>query len=204
MPQSPKNCSFPISARSQTRGFSLVETALAVGVIAFAFVGLFALLPAGLTLFRTAMDASVGAQIFQRVVTDIEQMEFDSLLDAGRGASGDFVAMPIRYFDDQGNEVQADDSARIVYHARARISLPGPAAVGGGNHFTSLPAPPGASRFALRDSVFVTLQVAHNPTDRPLPVDERLLWVAPPAQQQTLALATYSAVVTRNGHRRTP
>lgn|GEM_PF-6307406 len=45
------------------RGFTLIETAFAIGIVAFAFVALIGLLPAGLTNFREAMDPSVGAQI---------------------------------------------------------------------------------------------------------------------------------------------
>ena len=180
--------------------FSLVETALALGIIAFALTALVALLPGGLAHFRTAMDTSIGAQIYQRVVTDVEQMEFDQLLSHGGPAPGRFFALPTRFFDDQGNEVAANDPLRIVYQARVRVAPPGPAVVtGGAPGFTSLPAAAGATRFAPRDAAFLTVQVAHNPQRRELPVDDRSLWKQPKAQPGA-ALLTYSAIVTRSGY----
>ncbi len=181
-------------------GFSLVETALALGIIAFGLTALVALLPGGLSQFRTAMDLSIGAQIYQRVVTDVEQMEFDQLLASGGSSPDQFFALPTRFFDDQGNEVSENDALRIVYHARVRVSPPGPAVVtGGASGFTSLPAASGAVRFAPRDAVFLTVQIAHNPQRRELPVDDRSLWKQPAAQQGA-ALLTYSAIVTRSSY----
>jgi prepilin-type N-terminal cleavage/methylation domain-containing protein len=63
------------------RGFSLVEIALAVAVLAIALVGLLALMPSGVGNFRKAMDTSVTAQIAQRILQDAEQAEFDALVD---------------------------------------------------------------------------------------------------------------------------
>lgn len=180
--------------------FSLVETALALGIVAFALTALVALLPGGLTQFREAMDTSIGAQIFQRVVTDVEQADFDTLLGSGRAASGGFFALPTRHFDDQGSEVTATDAARIVYHARVRVSPPGPAAVQDGKkEFTSLPAGLGEVRFAPRDAVFLTVQIANYPVAKELPVGPDALWLRT-AAQSALRVLTYSAVVTRNGH----
>src|SRR5436190_20884425 len=65
-----------------TSGFSLVEVVLAIGVVSFAFVTLFGLLPSGLTMFRKAMDISVGAQIFQKIVDDARQTDFSTLVDS--------------------------------------------------------------------------------------------------------------------------
>ena len=46
-------------------GFSLVEVSLAIGIIAFAFVALFSLMPTGLTTFRSAIDTSNETWIMQ-------------------------------------------------------------------------------------------------------------------------------------------
>jgi hypothetical protein len=142
------------------------------------------------------MDTSIGAQIFQRVVTDVEQMEFDTLLAAGDGSGGDFFALPTRFFDDQGNEVGATEAVRMVYQVRVRVARPGAATVKAGTvGFTSLPAASADARFAPRDAVFLTVQIAHNPQRRELPVDNRSLWA-----KQGASILTYSAVVTRNGY----
>jgi hypothetical protein len=72
---------FPAYSSSRRRAFSLVEVALAVGVFSVALVAIFALLPNGMTNFRTAVDISVTAQIAQRVLQDAQQAEFDDLVD---------------------------------------------------------------------------------------------------------------------------
>ena len=205
----------PPRIRSDRDGFSLVEIALAVGIVAFAFVGLMGLLPVGLAHFRTAIDASVGSQIFQRVVTDLEQMEFDTLLALGDTApesKGDFFVLKPRYFDDQGAEVAPagggnlsdEEELRVIYRVRVRISRPGPAAISSNaSGITSLPAA-GQDRFTFRDSVFATIQVVHQPGKIALPVDGHLLWDVPKLREQNLALSTYSAVITRNGYKKRP
>ena len=76
--------------RDQTplQAFSLIETALALGIVAFAFVGLMGLLPAGLGTFRTAIDTTVSAQIVQRIVSDAEQSDFDALSSNSASSDG--------------------------------------------------------------------------------------------------------------------
>src|SRR6266853_655334 len=93
------------TTRTQSSAFSLVETALAIGIVAFAFVSLIALLPLGLTHFRSAVDTSVESQIFQRVVTDAEQADFDLLTGSAKSGSGQFYVLPARFFDEQGGEI---------------------------------------------------------------------------------------------------
>ncbi len=178
------------------RGFSLVETVLALGVVAFALVALMGLLPVGLSNFRSAIDASVGAQIYQRVVTDMEQADFHRLVPSG-GAGGYFI-LPIRYFDDQGNEVRvaedgkptAEESLRIIYQARVRGTMPGESETG----------LPGQTRYSPKETTFLVIQIANNPAGVELKEDENQLWDSADARKRGLALTTYSAVVTRNGY----
>src|SRR5256885_2028896 len=92
-----------LPANRRPTGFTLIEVALAIGVIAFAFVALLALLPAGLTTFRSSMNISVGAQIFQKVVNDAEQADFDALVKQETADGTSFAVLPLRYFDEEGN-----------------------------------------------------------------------------------------------------
>ena len=63
-------------------GFSLVEVALAIGIIAFAFVSLFALMPTGLNTFRAAIDTSNETWIMQGMNSMIQTTDFTGdLLD---------------------------------------------------------------------------------------------------------------------------
>src|SRR3954470_20054707 len=111
--------------RHPERAFSLIEVVLAVGVVAFAFVAVLGLIPAGMGQFRQAIDTSVCAQIAQRVINDAQETAFTILIDEAKlpttGADDFAFRAPtvaastastasnpgkcIRYFDEQGSEV---------------------------------------------------------------------------------------------------
>lgn len=199
------NASFPKAAAVRASAFTLVEIALALGVISFALIGLIALLPAGLNNFRSSMNASVGAQIYQRIVTDAEQSDFDALLTAAPPSDGSgFAVLPLRYFDDEGNEVvpanpaslTRNEAQKVIYHVHVRASFPGPANVSSdsANCFTSLPAAPGSVRFNPRSSTILTIQVACNPGNQKINEDSTTrLWTS-----NSLPITAYQAVVTKN------
>ena len=135
-PQRPPNACLELPHRAKFRprvqAFSLIEVVLAIGIVAFAFVALIGLLPAGLANFRKAMNTSVGSEIGQRVFGDLQQSDFDSLLSetvpslsskesanqapqtptASPGV-GSVGFLPRRYFDDQGNEVILQNSTPV-------------------------------------------------------------------------------------------
>ncbi len=148
------------------RGFSLVEVAIALGIFAFCFVTLIALLPAGLGIFREAMDASASAQIFERVAADAELADFDALLaTASPTGSAEYLLLPLRYFDEQGEELpteaQNDDAKYLAY---IRASRPGDSDPRdhSPDHPLALPAD-GAPGFNPRDLLALTVQVVSSP-----------------------------------------
>lgn len=186
---------------SVREGFSLVEVSAALGIVAVAMLSIVALLPHGLGTFREAMDTSVCAQIAQRVFSDMEQADFETLLQAGEAVSTDFVILPLRYFDDEGGTVEVaspsggptlQEAVQIRYTARIRAGRPG-------NGDTTLPAGftslPGTSRFAPRDSLFLTLQISGVPRGRYESVNADFLWA------QTKSCRTYSTILARSGRR---
>jgi len=137
------------SLRSRTvrsAGFSLVELVMAIGIVSFAFVSLFALLPVGLTTFRQTMDTSIGSQIVQRIVNEAQQTDYPTLINT---TSYD------RYFDDQGNEVQSIDSS--IYTVEVTVTAP-----------TSLPntSTPDSTSLAT-----VMVKLANDPGHHPAPFD---------------------------------
>jgi uncharacterized protein (TIGR02598 family) len=158
---------------AQRRAFSLVEVALAVGVLAVALVGLYSLMPSGLANFRTAMDTSVTAQIAQRVLQDAQQAEFDQLIDRKnlpddpqrRGYCperfsfrGPSIKSPaFRYFDDQGTEVLPKGRKKLT-EAERRLIV----------YQVSTRIRPRAEMPTLRETAGqvaqVTVQIARNPT----------------------------------------
>ena len=132
--------------RSNPAAFTLVEVVLAIGIIAFAFVGLLALMPVGLTNFRHAIDISVGSQIIQRLVDEAQQTDYTTL-----------VSTPVarRYFDDQGNEVT--DIGTSIYTVEVSVIAP-----------TTLP---NTSTPATESLATVTLKIANNPGHNNAPFD---------------------------------
>jgi type II secretory pathway pseudopilin PulG len=186
--------SFP----ARQSAFSLVEVVLAVGVVAFAFVAILGLIPAGLTQFRQATDTSVGAQIAQRVIEDAEQSDFNTLIDYNNTVatnSGTITTQPlyfrapsvadttsataanpgpcVRYFDESGNE--------IIPAARTTQNLNvGPSPIEQRSIVywvntrilvaTQVPQPSTATKAYLPSLATVLVQVAYNPGNLPLPV----------------------------------
>lgn len=217
----------PTSALHRLRGFTLVEVVLAIAVVAFAFVGMFSLLPVGLGVFRESMDISITAQIAQRIVSEAEQSDFDSLVpEAGNavegvtlgGADERFFTLPLRYFDDQGTELGLGDGTkpipvlsdpekqRVIYTARIRGSLPGEADPSAHNHayFASLPARGDDKRFSPRFATFLTIQIVKNPGRLNLKefIDPATFLLSPRlAREKNLPLKAYPAIVARNAYR---
>jgi uncharacterized protein (TIGR02598 family) len=158
-----------------------VEVVLAVGVVAFAFVAVLGLLPAGMTQFRQAVDTSVCAQISQRIIMDAQQADFDVLVDkdvtspSGAPPTPHFTfrapsvgAGAFRYFDEQGNEVvfttanpsMAQLNARnVIYHVNTRIGVT-----------TDLPVE-GFQAANNADLATVTVEVVFNPSNRTLAIE---------------------------------
>ena len=133
-----------VTGRLSARGFSLVEVVLCIGIVAFAFLGVFSLLPVGLSTFRQAIDNSLGSQIVQRLVGEAQQTDYPTLIA---------TAAYQRYFDEQGNEVTSDKD--YLYTAEISVTAP-----------TTLPnasTPPTASLAT------VTIKLANNPGHNPSP-----------------------------------
>ena len=186
-----------------------MEAVLAIGVVSFSFLGVFALLPVGMQEFHQAVDTSVSAEIVQRIAADAEQTDFNLLI--GNAVSGNYYALPIRYYDDQGSEVSvanpaqlsSGEKARILYWVRIRGSLPGDAdpAKHTASHFTSLPST-GIQRYNPRSSSYLTIQIASNPAGIDLKgmINADYLIDDTRASAAKLRLQTYSIVVSRNGY----
>ena len=102
--------------RAKLSGFTLVEVTLALGVISFAFVAMFGLLPVGLNVSRQAIDTTVTAQIMQQLKTQALQTDF-SMLDALASAEP-------YYFDDQGKTVSPEVALyKAVYEVSTQTAL---------------------------------------------------------------------------------
>lgn len=158
------------SHKSQS-AFSLIEVVMAIGIVAFAFISVLGLIPTGLNTFRLSIDASVGAQIVQRVMNEAQQTDFDVLTQNIDGAS-------FRYFDDQGNEIETAASSGAIYQVQTRV-----------NPVTTIP---GNSNYSTVATIII--QIANNPAHQPISQDRTThLW-----NDNRLSIATYSGFVSRN------
>ena len=87
------------SARKQrsNAAFSLVEVTLAIGIIAFAFVALFSMLPIGLQRFRDSVDTASETWIMQSLNSMVQTTEWEKVYPASaEGITGDTY-----YFDEE-------------------------------------------------------------------------------------------------------
>lgn len=203
-------------------GFSLVEVTLAIGIVAFAFVALFALLPTGMSTFRLAMDTSTTSQIMQRIVSDLRETDFPALTKSPTREVGEFYVMAPRFFDDQGNEIAGDlfgdpmaptSSERakhfVIYDARVRLSKPGDLrpVKHQTKFFTSLPSKSGAGtsgkRFNQRFMTIATVEIMTNPGGKDInaAVDgTSQLLLKPKLRELNLSVQTFSAVIARDDY----
>ena len=192
-------------ASGRPGGFSLVEVTLAIGIVAFAFVALFALLPVGMTTFKQAMDTSVTAQIAQRIAGELQVADYNAvltdckpqILNLKANPDDQHGVLPRRFFDDQGNEIQygagvsPTNSQRalrnVIYEAHIRIS-----------RGRQLPSSDGGAKLDRLESfniITATIQVANNPAGIELAENKDQLFENPLTKA---AFHTFPTVLARN------
>ncbi len=93
-----------------SKGFSLVEVTLSLGLVSFALVAMLGLLPTGLTTLRASMSQTVEAQILQSIASRAVISSFTN------------ISANTLYFDDEGLPVT---SAGAAYYTASLA--PGPA-----------------------------------------------------------------------------
>jgi len=184
------------AAHGSRAGFSLVEVTLALGVMAFAFISVFGLIPTGLNTFRQAIDASVESQISQKVLNDVQQTDFTQLTKDYTGtaiASGASGVKYVRFFDDQGTEIvpatqtypptlAASEKQRILYWVNTRV-MPSTVMPSGTNATVPL---------AFSNLATVTIQVVNNPGNQTITADGTNLWT-----NTMFPVSTYSSFVAQ-------
>ena len=187
-------------SRLNQRGFSLVEATLSIGVVAFAFIAILGLLPAGLTVFRQAMDTSVSAQISQRVAADLQVSDYFELLrEASLGDSEEapYGTLPRRFFDDQGNEIPLSKDGTLYERDRLRALYEVHVRLAWRERVSDDLAKHSSTRVGSRNLATAVIQIVNNPAGQELKEnpDTRLL----DTTNLKLSIQTYPALVARNG-----
>jgi len=110
-------------AGSQSRsgrraGFTLVEIALTIGILAFSLVAIMGLLPIGLKASRQSIEQSLALEMSQTVRAYLSSLPYSAL-----PATGSF------YFDEEGMLLPAQDDEtgaryRVFYTNLAATALP--------------------------------------------------------------------------------
>ena len=107
-----------LSNRNDQRGFTLVEIAIAVGILATVMVVTIGLLSPGLKASRTSASQTITGVILEDVHERLEGHELKE---------GDVESAPF-YYDDQGMFIAPDateaEKERRVYRAEAKIIKP--------------------------------------------------------------------------------
>ena len=99
--------------------FSLVEVAIAIGVVAIGMLSVVALLPAGMETLRASANETAQARISQEIIARLQGTDWDQTKNLG-----DFQDQ-LFYFDRQGNQTlsTAPDS---VFTAKLDVAADGP------------------------------------------------------------------------------
>ena len=100
---------------SKTKAFSLVEVALAIGLLAFAGIAVLGFLPTALNVARSTSIDAVSSTIAANVKADLQQVEL-----RGSGIS-------LRHYDLAGLEVPASSGDAVIqaYRSEKTQALPG-------------------------------------------------------------------------------
>jgi uncharacterized protein (TIGR02598 family) len=94
--------------------FSLIEVLLAIGLMTFALLVIFSLLPAGMSSLQDANRQIVQTEIYNTLGAELSSTPFDRL------ANYQSTRFPA-YFDNEGNEVASGDS---IFTVRCQLEPP--------------------------------------------------------------------------------
>jgi uncharacterized protein (TIGR02598 family) len=110
-------------------GFSLIEVTLAIAIVAFAFIALIGLLPAGMSVFNQTMDSTNEMRISSDLTALLQSTEYNKI------PTNPEIVDNIYYFDVDGGLLDtdmhplADRVEERIYAARIFVdqqNIPGP------------------------------------------------------------------------------
>jgi len=179
IPPSQHAARFPAPRIRRRAAFSLVEIAIAMGIIGSLITVITGLVATGLTVFHQSSDRMISAQISQALLSEVSRSDWSSLVDPSSGTTTSF---PVSYFNESGEKVALAGAA--IYIARPVLFSPTSETLGGSDYSTM-----GAARI-----VRVVVEVMCRPGGSEPPISSAGLWN--PAQKDRLKC--YSSYLVRN------
>lgn len=89
--------------RHSPSAFSLVEMVISLGIVSFAMLGIFGMIPVGLSNFRTAQQLTVESSIVQGIASELQRTDAANLVSESL------------YFDEQGRAVAGSGDSMLTY-----------------------------------------------------------------------------------------
>ena len=96
-----------------SRGFTLAEVMIAMGIVASVMVGLLGMIPLGVRSVREATNLTISGRIAQEVISDIQQANWSDVLTSYNGKTF--------YFDSEGFKMRNAGKEKPSFEARVEI-----------------------------------------------------------------------------------
>lgn len=94
--------------------FTLVETTIAMGIVAFAMVPILGLVPMGLSTFRNAISFTAEAQIVQGLSNEILLTDYDLV-------TSKYASTQTSYYSDEGEHLESANDPAALYMAKVAL-----------------------------------------------------------------------------------
>jgi uncharacterized protein (TIGR02598 family) len=100
-----------LPARRRRKAFTLVETTIAMGIVAFAMVPILGLVPMGLSTFRNAISCTAEAQIVQALSNEILLTDYNLVTTK-------YSSENTTYYSDEGESLSGAGQSGAIYTAK--------------------------------------------------------------------------------------
>lgn len=96
-----------------SKGFTLAEVMIAMGIVASVMVGLLGMIPLGVRAVREATNLTISGRIAQEVISNIQQSNWTDVLVSYNGKTF--------YFDNEGFFIRSGNKTKPSFQARVQI-----------------------------------------------------------------------------------
>jgi len=113
-------------------GFTLIEVTLALAITSIALIALLAMVPQGLMTMKLATDRAIEARIHQQIHSEVSLTDWNERSEYHE---------EIRYYDEQGIQLEDTDKDIAIYTARILVPQRGdtfPQRIAGGSAYDPL------------------------------------------------------------------